>query len=525
MQYNIFSEAQGGGKMSKHLFVAEADKIQDLLFRSSKLREVAGGSQMLTEFCKETVCPLIQRFGGEKVISAGGSFRIRFDTKERAEEFGDYLSELYRRDLGGTITVAKPVEVTTEQEAIENAQTSLRKAKHSGKAPVSLDQIPYIAICASCGTGIASYHKSLFDENPNYLCEVCDKKANARKEIKMSFLARFLSLISTADSETFVFPYEADEIAKLEPRKYVAYIIADVNSMGKIFSECDSFEKVEKLSMTLDDVIQDSLAEPTKILIEKQKELIAKTSKLDLVPVLPLILGGDDVFALIPAQWALDFTQRFAHEFEEKMTRRLGEIGIQRSPNISAAVIICKGKFPYSIAHELGEELLKKAKRRAKKEQVSTISFALIKGNELVKSKEEEKKKTFVAGFPTYTIDELKKLVEYRFELRNLPGTRRAQLEKLFLRLVEIDHDKMRRDFAKILSEWTAERTRIINRLEEKLRETLNEALEELGDKTEEHNWLYDGVYYHKLPDLLIAWDYAYNLEKEVSEYEEVDEE
>jgi hypothetical protein len=500
--------------MSEHLFVAEADKIQDLLFRSSKLREVAGGSQMLTEFCEDAVGPLILRFGGKKVISAGGSFRIRFNSKERAEEFGEYLSELYRRELGGTITVAEPVEVTTEQEAITNAQKYLRKAKHSGKAPVSVEQIPYIAICASCGTGIARYYKKRFGEEPNYLCVVCKNKAKAREEIKKRFLARFLSHISNDELEAFVFPNEADDIAKLEPRKYVAYIIADGNSMGKIFSDCDSFDKLKNLSNGLDEVIQDSLAEPTKIFIETQKN----KRKPDLVPVLPLILGGDDVFALIPAQWALDFTQRFAHEFEERIAQRLGEIGIQNSPNISAAVVICKGKFPYSIAHALGEELLKKAKKRAKKERVSAISFTLIKGNELVKSTEEEKK-TFIAGFPTYTIDELKKLVEYRLKLRNLPGTRRAQLEKLFLRAEKLDFDLMN-------SEWMAERTHIINRLDEDLRTTINEALGELGDNKEEHKWLdIDGVYYHKLPDLLIAWDYAYNLEKNVSEYEKEKEE
>ena len=523
LRYNIFIEAQGGAKMSEHLFVAEADKIQDLLFRSSKLREVAGGSQMLTAFCEDAVPLLIKGCGvsmDNVIISSGGSFRIRFDSKERSKKFGDYLSELYRRELGGTITVAEPVEVTTEQKAITNAQTSLRKAKHRGKAPVSVEQIPYIAICASCGTGIARYYKEQFKgESPNYLCEACENKANARNEIKMGFLARFLSHISTADSEAFVFSNEADEIAKLEPRKYVAYIIADGNSMGTIFSDCDSFDNLKKLSMTLDDVIQDSLAEPTKNLIEKQKELIAKTSKPDLVPVLPLILGGDDVFALIPAQWALDFTQRFAHEFEERMAQRLREIGIKRSPNMSAAVVICKGKFPYSIAHALGEELLKKAKKRAKKERVSTISFTLIKGNELVKSPEEDKK-TFVAGFPTYTIDELKKLIDYRYELRKLPGTRRAQLEHLFLKAEKLD-------FARMQSEWMAERTHILNRLDdEELRNSIKKALEELGDKAEEHKWLdLDGVYYHKLPDLLIAWDYAYDLEKDVSEYEEAEEE
>ena len=519
MRYKVFTEAgKGGAKMSKYIFVAEADKIQDLLFRSSKLREVAGGSQMLTEFCEDAVSQLIPRFEGKKVISAGGSFRILFDAKEKAEEFGEYLSELYRRELDGTITVAKPVEVTTEpdaqKKAISAAQKNLRKAKHSGKAPVSVEQIPYIAICASCGIGIARDYKKRFeDEKPNYLCKVCENKAKAREEGKMSFLDRFLSHISNGESKAFKFPKEADEIAKLEPRKYVAYIIADGNSMGTIFSACDSFDKIGKLSKALDDVIHESLAEPTKILIETQKKVVEKKSR-NLAPVLPLILGGDDVFALIPAQWALDFTQRFAQEFEVSMARCLEEIGIQSSmsPTMSAAVIICKGKFPYTVAHELGEELLKIAKKRAKKEKLSTISFALIKGNELVKSTEE--KKNFVAGFPAYTIEELKKLIDYRYELRKLPGTRRAQLENLFIRAEKLDFDKMK-------SEWMAERGYIFNRLETRLRNTINEAMKKLGDPTNEYNWSYiESVYYHKLPDLLIAWDYAYDIEKDVLKYD-----
>ena len=523
MRYKIFTEAKGGAKMSEHLFVAEADKIQDLLFRSSKLREVAGGSQMLTEFCEEAVPQLIKRCEGKKVISAGGSFRIRFDTKERAEEFGEYLSELYRRELGGTITIAELVEVTTEQKAIKNAQKYLRKAKHSGKAPVSVEQIPYIAICASCGIGIAMDYKQKFeDEKPNYLCEVCKNKAKAREEIKKTFLARFVSHISKKESEALKFPNEADEIAKLEQKKYVAYIIADGNSMGTIFSACDSFEKLKKLSNALEhEVTRDSLAEPTKILIEKQKKLIAERSRnSNLAPVLPLILGGDDVFALIPAQWALDFTQRVAQEFEERMKWSLDKIGIQSSmsPTISAAVIICKGKFPYLIAHELGEELLKIAKKRAKKEKLSTISFALIKGNELVKSREE--KKTFVAGFPAYTIEELEKVIDYRYVLRKLPGTRRAQLEHLFLRAEKLDFNEMQ-------SEWKKDQQVLLSRLDKNIKTEVEEAFRELGNPTEDAPyWINEGEnYYHKLPDLLIAWDYAYNLGKDVSEYEEEEEE
>ncbi|RLF57091.1 MAG: hypothetical protein DRN25_07065, partial [Thermoplasmata archaeon] len=249
MQYKIFTETKGGAEMSEYLFVAEADKIQDLLFRSSKLREVAGGSQMLNEFCKDAAAnQLIKKPGCKEVISAGGSFRILFDSKERAEEFGEYLSEFYRRELGGTITVtAEPVEVTTEQEAIKNAQKYLRKAKHSGKDPVSVEQMPYIAICASCGTGIARYYESRFeDEKPKYTCEICHNKAKAWEGIqKKSFLSRFIDHVYKDVSEEREFPKDVSKIAELEGRNYIAYIIADVNSMGTLFSSCDSFDKMK----------------------------------------------------------------------------------------------------------------------------------------------------------------------------------------------------------------------------------------------------------------------------------------
>lgn len=520
MRYNFFTKIKGEEKMNECLFIAEADKIQDLLFCSSKLREVAGGSQMLTEFCESAVPFLIKRLEGTEIISAGGSFRICFNSNDKAEEFGEYLSELYRRELGGTITIAKPIEVTDKQnEVIKNAQKSLRKAKHYGKNPISVEQIPYSAICASCGTGIARHYENQFeDEKPNYLCEMCFNKTNARKYIKKSFLSRFSSYIDDGTSEELEFPNDADEIAKFESRNYVAYLIADANSMGTIFNACDSFIKMGKLSKDLNNVICDSLAEPTKILMEKQKEFISQRHEKTKVPILPLILGGDDLFALIPAKWALDFTRRFAQEFDIKMKRSIEEIGIQSSmpPTISAAVIICKRNFPYLIAYEQGEELLKIAKKRAKeltmKEKSSTISFKLIKGNEIVKSAEEENR--FVSGFPAYTTRELEELIKYRYRLNNLPGTRRGQLESMFLR-----EDKL--DFNEMEDKWIAERERILSRLENELKDPMNEAIKYLGNPTDKQNWLWiNGIRHHKLSDLLVTWDYTYNLEEDMLEYE-----
>ena len=96
--------------MKRYLLAAEADKIQDLLFRSAHLREVVGGSQLLTRFCREVPAKL--GIPADNVlISDGGSFRLLFDTEEQARAFGDELAEVYRRATGGTLTVAEPVRV------------------------------------------------------------------------------------------------------------------------------------------------------------------------------------------------------------------------------------------------------------------------------------------------------------------------------------------------------------------------------------------------------------------------------
>ena len=503
----------------KYLFVAEADKIQDLVFGSSKLREVSGGSQMLTEFCEDAAL-LAEKFDGDVIISSGGSFSILFDTKEKAEEFGESLSELYRRELGGTVTVAEPVEVHSEKDAIIKGQENLRKAKHSGKSPISIEQVPYMAICASCGVGVAKYYKKRYeDEKKNYLCEICDRKSKARDHIKTKFLSDFYSYVMSGEQSDIDFPKNADVIAELESRNYVAYMVADVNNMGVIFSSCDNFDKLKKLSENLNKVIQQSLAEPTKILMNNQLK------GLNFVPILPLIMGGDDVFALIPAQWSLDFTLRFCQEFERRMKQSLKEISLVSSiqPTISASIIICKGKFPYLIAHNLGEELLKVVKRRSKENKTSAISFKVITGNEIVKAPEEEKK--FVAGFPAYSIEELKKLIEYRFTLKDLPGTRRAQLESLFHKAAELQHQRGKTAFQSMETQWLPELKRLLRRLRATQRKNIELALKELGNPNEDHYWqIFKASYHHKLPDLLSAWDFAYDFEKDVSKYEEVEE-
>jgi len=494
----------------QYLFAAEADKIQDLVFRSSKLREVSGSSQMLEEFCQNTVEKLAREFNGKVIISSGGSIRILFNNEEAAKNFGEYLVEFYRRKFDGTITTAGPIKITSENEALNKIQEKIRNAKYVGRVPIAAEQMPYMAICGSCGVGIAKYHKKRYaDEKENYLCAVCEEKFLARNRVKEAFLKDFFSLVADNNRQDFDFPQEVSDLGQLESRNYVAYLIADVNDMGLVFGSCDNFGSLTQLSKVLNNVLWRALSEPTKKLLQK---IDAKTS---FIPVLPLILGGDDLFVLLPAQWALDFTRCFCEKFEEYIQEDLkGKTTFQ--PTISAAVIICKAKFPYTVAHALGEELLADTKKVAKENKISTISFRVITGNEIVRAPERDKNQTFIADYLVYSVAEIKKLLDYRKELAELPGRRRAQLQTIFYKAEEIDYEKIKK-------QWWPELERLAQRMGQPLAEKVIAALKDLGDPEEETYWQWlSGKYRHKLPDLLSVWDFAYDLETSLSEYEEV---
>lgn len=64
------------------------------------------------------------------------------------------------------------------------------------------------------------------------------------------------------------------------------------------------------------------------------------------------------------------------------------ELASAPKPTMAAAVVICKSKYPFHLAHQRGEQLLKEAKRLCKSQRqqpMSMVNFELIVGNRLVR--------------------------------------------------------------------------------------------------------------------------------------------
>src|SRR6185295_7737446 len=94
---------------------------------------------------------------------------------------------------------------------------------------------PYTAFCASCGVGLAHDHEAPFaDERANYLCLACQTKAAEVQRSDRLFLAPFEAAVRQGLPEAekdrpLRFPDDAEDVARLDPRRYVAYLAADGN--------------------------------------------------------------------------------------------------------------------------------------------------------------------------------------------------------------------------------------------------------------------------------------------------------
>jgi len=561
--------------MSRYLLAAEADKIQDFIFRAAKLREVVGGSRLLARFCDEGVNALMVHknhtaANPEKIISDGGAFRFVFDTKEQAEAFGQDLAELYRRCAGGILTVAEPVEYDESEfkKCNDQAQEKLREAKSVGDKGATAVHLPYIAFCASCGSAIATEHQrkilSEQSERANYLCSDCRNKTEEKYDRDKLFLGAFHNALKKhLQDKNKLLPLPSlhkrdwvDVISKADPRNYVAYLVADGNGMGKLFSECDTPEKLRNLSRGLTDALRESLALPCATMLKKQEAI----QGLNALPVIPLILGGDDLFALLPAPFAIDFTKHFCQTYEEKLEAALTKPEINlttgKKPTVAAAVVICKSNYPHTLAHQRGEAALKEAKEMARRievhsgKRVSVLNFVVVTGNQVIADEGEETRQECRKSLRPYFVSEdapegwgtkIRPLLEARFALRELPGKRRAEFKRLYDDLPE--DKKKPSEEGKFRSDWKPDFDELIKRLgvrddsvqpdnsfnqDDDLPIALRKSLKLLGANKKAVCYLKEvtrgmSEYWHGhgLPDLLEVWDFAYKIDKASGDYEE----
>lgn len=107
-------------------------------------------------------------------------------------------------------------------------------------------------------------------------------------------------------------------------------------------------------------------------------------------PVVPVLVGGDDLTVYVEGKFAIPFAEAYIHHYEEltdkdELLKQLAVVAGAKKPGpltASAGVAIVGRNFPFHIAYDLAEGLVSRGKKLGKKKReipCSTIDFHVLR--------------------------------------------------------------------------------------------------------------------------------------------------
>ena len=424
-----------------HLVLIETSGNQNYIFATNKLRENVGASELTYRTGTQWVLEAVARNDGPPLWNENAA-ELRKKLLNQLKKMPDAEIEVIVATSGKAMLLVKNAEVGKKiirevtRQALEDApgvdvcgvvsDDFDWKARPLGEivseTHKQLDQtrdnrpgialrflrLPVVMECATSGLPAAEWDERKEGEEPSAARSAVSLK---KRKGSKSYGPRMKTLLRLQEIDRDF----ADNIGDLEKCcDWLAVVHADGNGVGQIFldfwknSGCkarqgngevieklnrDYVESYRKFSIALDVCTEEafiSALEKLKAWKDKLRSLQRIKENRDVVlPILPILLGGDDMTVVCDGQAALRFTHDFLTGFEqqtanlqtknEELQRELSGVIPQIAENAlgksclsaCAGVAIVKPHFPFSAAYDLAEQLIRSAKQ-VKKEVLNT---------------------------------------------------------------------------------------------------------------------------------------------------------
>lgn len=335
----------------------EFERVQTWLFAVPRLRAMVGANALLGETLRVAL-PKLARGTGRWALAPGAEAYPAADPNDPLEAHDDPAADakdgILARD-GGHFEA----QFASGAEAFADAAGQLLRTRLPGlrfrisidgterqKSQVQLStELPVLAPCEWTGRGLASENIEQGNEWPAVSLDVA-RRHEAAMRTEDGTAADLASLLSATTKLANV--RRAQELKELVGSGYLALIHADGNGVGSGAGKSDS-ERARFFHRN-------------RVLLRRavQKAIdVACTDAKKQAPLIPLMLGGDDLLLVCRAEIALPFVVTLCEALA----------ALQREDNgfeltLGVGVVFAKHTIPIHRLHEVAEQLASSAKRR-----------------------------------------------------------------------------------------------------------------------------------------------------------------
>lgn len=353
--------------MAKYLYGASIQGIQQFIFKTNKLKEIAGASALVDNICKEDFFDFagVKKDDENVLMATSGNIKFICDEEQCRRLVRTFPKYVASKAPGITLSQA----VVKLSEDATNVQEDINKLERKLKAQRNKVSFPF-------ETGFMALERSRrtggVGVDYNRDGKVIDKATSLKIEKEKEDTTLFVSFSGDKNVTKKNIPLEIDKMVVKDRNSWVAVMHADGNGLGKLIHKMSTeikadYAKTFRLfSKKLEEATQKSANEAFEAVVEKGKN--------DVYPVRPILLGGDDLTIVIRADLALEFTTAYLKAFEKNTAIELDFLkdkGIEvEKLTACAGIAYIKSSYPFHYGADLAEGLCKKAKKMSKDKDV-----------------------------------------------------------------------------------------------------------------------------------------------------------
>lgn len=382
--------------MNLKALLFDTRSIQRYIFSSNRLKANIGASYLVDQVFDDDLLAVLRKIGVDETTwktetspnwttmneksriayIGGGNALVLFREDVTDKEIDDVVTEFTTRLLqshpglhtGAAIGTLRIDENGAYLDA-EDEENGLSKLVHKLKAyqnsvfpEVSLPYTGLTQVCPETGETADALHQGHFCSGE------FKAKLDAEDAAEKALVEKIRKVLPEEDKpllDRFAFPTELEKLGQKETESYIAIVHIDGNNMGEKFAGMKTLTDRKELSLRLARKTTTAFAD---MLCEAVKEYDTYAAFLDLgsdrdkklLPVRPLVLGGDDMAFICTAKLALRYTRRVMESMQKEAVN-------EESIDTCAGIAIQPASYPFFRGYMLAEQACDAAKKEMRK--------------------------------------------------------------------------------------------------------------------------------------------------------------